>query len=89
MKTIFLFCVLLALPATTRAAGKDTNSLVQETNQLTSIQREYAEVESGYYKTSANLPDTVEGAEHSETLWKEFDKETVRSFVGRSRLDQP
>jgi thiol-disulfide isomerase/thioredoxin len=86
MKTIFLLFLFLVFSWSTRAADENTNSLVQPTNRLTAIQREYAEVESAFYKTEETLPDTADGRKKYDELWKVFDKKQSDLFSGAVAL---
>jgi thiol-disulfide isomerase/thioredoxin len=90
MKTIFLFFLFFVFSSATRAADENTNSLVQPTNRLASIKREYAEAEAAYYKTNETLPDTAEGRKKSSEFWNEFDKKQSNLFseaVALAKLD--
>ncbi|MGB7769468.1 MAG: TlpA disulfide reductase family protein [Verrucomicrobiia bacterium] len=90
MKTFFLLVLFFVFPAATRAVDENANSLVQPTNRLASIEREYAEAESAFYKTNETLPDTAEGRKKSDELWKEFDKKQSDLFseaVALAKLD--
>jgi thiol-disulfide isomerase/thioredoxin len=90
MKTIFLLFLFFVFASATRAADENTNSLVQPTNRLAAIQREYADVESAYYKTNETLPDTADGRKKWEEIWKEFDKKQSDLFseaVELAKLD--
>lgn len=90
MNSILLLFLFFVFSSATRAADENTNSLVQPTNRLAVIQKEYAEVESAYYKTNGALPDTAEGRKKSYELWKEFDKNQSDLFseaVALAKLD--
>jgi len=90
MKTIFLFFLFVVFSSATRAADENTNSFVEPTNRLAVIQKDYAESESSYYKTTETLPDTAEGRKRSDELWKEFDNKQSNLFseaVELAKLD--
>jgi thiol-disulfide isomerase/thioredoxin len=80
MKTIFLLFLFVVVLSATRAADENTNSFPQPTNRLAMIQKEYAEDESSYYKTTETLSDTAEGRKRTDELWKEFDNKQSNLF---------
>jgi len=86
MKAILLLFLFFVFSPATYAADENTNSLVQPTNRLASIQREYAEIESAFYKTEETLPDTTEGRKKYDELWKVFDKKQSDLFSGAVAL---
>ena len=80
MKTIFLLFLFVVVLSATRASDENTNSFLPSANRLAVIQKNYADVESAYYKTRETLPDTAEGRKRSDELWKEFDNEQSNLF---------
>src|SRR5262249_25579213 len=63
------------------AAQDEPKAKASPADRLAAIKKSHAAAEAEYYKALEALPDTKEGQEKAEQLWKAFDKGQAERFM--------
>jgi hypothetical protein len=79
-------CLAGLLVALACQAGEKPEPKSPPADRLRALRKENEKAEAAFYKAIADLPDTPEGKQKAQELWKEYDKKQAERFLAAVEL---